>query len=222
MPSKSLFQHSLGSEWNSLSVYLCKLSERKGHQSRHQIKQLPAEAGKLIPSIWKGNILNYVFMHVIAGLYLVSLSSTMIQTNLNIMSKHFCFYNNISKCFLNISWPFPCRTWQFSAAVIICTAPGEASHRPWLHCVKVFIITKSRRQSSAPKNLPSNWESTFSLKMEPVDSGSNIPIIPSPNGYLCTTKNYIFDLMDSTQADILQCKDQGSVLNPTTRPVAHG
>lgn len=163
MPSKSLFQHSLAGEWNSLSVHLCKLSKREGHQSRHQIKQLPAEARKLILSIWKGNILNYVFMHVIAGLYLVSLSSTMIQTYLNVKSKHFCFYNNISTRSLSISQPFSCRTRQFSV-VVICTeaAPREASHGPWLHCVKVFIITKTRRQSLAPKSLQLSWRSILS------------------------------------------------------------
>lgn len=71
-------------------------------------------------------------MHVIAGLYLVSLSSTMIQTYLNIMSKHFCFYNNISKWFLSVSQPFPRRTRQFSVVIIICTeaAPREASPGP--------------------------------------------------------------------------------------------
>jgi len=102
-------------------------------------------------------------MHVIAGLYLVSLSSTMIQTYLNITSKHFCFYNNISTRSLNISPPFPCRTRQFSA-VIICTeaAPSEASHGPWLHCLRVFTITKDRRQSLAPRSLQLSWRSILS------------------------------------------------------------
>lgn len=132
----------------------CKLSERKGHQSRHQIKQLPAEARELILSIWKGNTLNYVFMHVIAGLYLVSLSSTVIQTYFNMMSKHFWVYNNRSTRSLTISQPFPCSLVQF--LFVLEQHPGKAV----LDCdCKVFIITKPRR--AGPKELKTELKKHF-------------------------------------------------------------
>lgn len=131
-----------------------KLSERKGHQSRHQIKQLPAEARELILSIWKGNTLNYVFMHVIAGLYLVSLSSTMIQTYFNIMSKHFWVYNNRSPRSLTISQAFPCSSVQF--LFVLEQHPGNAV----LDCgCKVFIITKPKRAD--PKKLKTELKMHF-------------------------------------------------------------
>lgn len=55
--------------------------------------------------------------------------------------------------------------------------------------------------------------------MESVDSGSNIPVIPSQNGYLCITKNYIFAPADSIQPNTLSVWDQDCLLAPAKRPV---
>lgn len=121
-----------------------KLSERKGHQSRHQIKQLPAEAGDLIPSIWRGNTLNYVFMHVIVGLYLVSLSSTMIPTYFNIMSKHFWVYKSRSS-------PLPSPNHLLCSSGFICAgaAPRECSVRG---------LWSQNPQELAPKSFKLSWK----------------------------------------------------------------